>query len=760
MTGEPLSGASIELHELSRTTAADTQGQYRFSNLRKTLYHVHVTHVGFAAATASIRIGDADERFDFSLSPTAVELQEVLVESNHFKTGAKEHTLAMEILDAEYLRRKGKTSLAKALEDLPGLNAINTGVGIAKPVIRGMSHNRIIVNSQGIKQEGQQWGSDHGLEIDPFEPGRIEIIKGPASLGYGSDGLGGVINVFPPALPPDSSLSGSVQTLYQSNNHLFGASAMVQGGLTDRIFRVRLSAQDFGDYRVPADEFTYNSFRLPIYDNRLKNTAGKERNASVMVGVKKDWGYSTLTLSNFNQKAALFVGAVGIPRAYQLTPDGNNRNIDLPYQHTNHFKIVSNTSMLLGSDWLEADLGFQRNTRQEHSAPHAHGKGPRPEGTLAHGLTLSTLSGNVRYFRQAEKHNSVWGLQAQAQQNTRQGFEFLLPQYESFTTGLYLLEEFSWRNQFTLSGGIRGDYHFLNIARSVETLWGENMVPIRDYVRNEAIQRHYANVSGSVGISYYPGSDLNIKLNAGSSFRVPAANELSVNGIHHGTFRHELGNSSLNPERGYQLDANVSIQKKYLSVVASAFGSYYDGYIYLSPTAMFSSSLDPIAFPEGGQVYQFLQNNAVYGGGELAVDFHPIPPLHIKSTFECVYNLNLDTGLPLPFTPPPAVLSEINYTFTDTGRHLSDLNVGVSFRNVWAQNRTDRNEMPTAAYHLLGANAGATIHIGRFTADIALTAQNLTNRFYINHLSRYKLLNLPEQGRNFTVNLMIPFATM
>ncbi len=759
-TGAPLQGAVVEIHELNLTTLSGADGRYSFTNLRRALYHIHITHVGFSALTESVRVDGDNQTAHFRLNPTSIELQEILVESNHFKTGAKEHTLAMEILDTDFLRKKGKSTLANALEDIPGINAINTGVGIAKPVIRGMSHNRIIVNNQGIKQEGQQWGSDHGLEIDVFEPGRIEIIKGPASLRYGSDGLGGVINIFSPALPEDSSFTGSFQTMYKTNNGLLGVSAMAQGGKDSKIFRVRLSSQDFGDYRVPAETFTYNSYVLPIYNNRLKNTAGNERNLSVMGGIKKNWGYTTLTASNFHQKSALFVGAVGIPRSYQLTPDGNNRNIDLPYQQTDHLKIVSNTSMLWGKNWAEMDVAYQMNLRRERSNPHAHGKGLRPEGTLAHGMTLQTVSANLRYFQQKENESRVWGMQAEAQQNTRKGFEYLMPQYGRLASGVYVIEEFSWKNRYSFSGGLRADYGLIDILETSEAIYLDERTIGRYYQRNAPVRKSFANLSGSAGLSYYPSQELNMKLNLGTSFRMPGANELAINGIHHGTFRHELGNADLKSERGYQADANVSFQKKFLSVVASGFGAYYRDYIYLAPTAMFSSSLDPDAFPEGGQVYQFLQNNAVYGGGELAIDFHPLHRLHIKSTFECVYNLNLDSRLPLPFTPPPSAFSETSYNFPLRGRVLTDLLLGVSLKKVWAQDRTDRNEKPTGSYHIFGATVSATLEAGRFRADLSLTAQNLGNRFYINHLSRYKLLNLPEQGQNFSFNLLIPFATM
>lgn len=759
ITQTPLEGALVEIHELNRTASADSAGKFHFRDIRPASYHLHISHVGYSSVTVSQKIQD-HTAVTFSLLPTSIELNEIVVESNHFKTGARENSLAMEILDADYLRKKGKGTLVNTMEDLPGINAINTGVGIAKPVIRGMSHNRVIVNNLGIKQEGQQWGSDHGLEIDVFEPGRVEIIKGPGSLRYGSDGLGGVINLFAPALPGDSSLSGSVQGLYKTNNHLIGASAMVQGAGNGKIFRARLSSQDFGDYGVPAESFIYNSYVLPIYGNRLKNTAGKERNFSLMTGIKKNWGYSTLTLSSFHQKAALFAGAVGIPRAYQLTPDGNSRNIDIPYQQTNHLKAVSNTNLLLGKNWVEIDAGYQANLREERSNPHAHGKGPRPEGTLAHGLNLHTASLNLRYFEEKKAVSSVWGLQLEAQKNTRKGFEHLLPGFRKFTAGAYRLDEFSRNNRYTLSGGIRLDYGAIHVDETNEPVYSDEQVISRYYQRNARIRKQFLNFSSGLGLSVYPTPELNAKLNLGTSFRMPTPAELSVNGIHHGTFRHELGNSSLRSERGYQVDVNVSWQKKYLSLVVSGFGSYYDRYIYLAPTTLFSSSLDPEAFPEGGQIYQYRQNDAVYGGGELSVDFHPVRSLHLKSVLECVYNLNLDSRLPLPFTPPPSVLTEISYDFPLRKGFLRNLQLGLNLRNTGKQDRVDRNEKTTPGYYLLGSHAGASIRIGRFEADIQVVAHNLTDHFYINHLSRYKLLNLPEQGRNFSFNLLIPFATM
>ncbi|MEP4534624.1 MAG: TonB-dependent receptor [Cyclobacteriaceae bacterium] len=758
-TGEPLIGATVIIHELDRGITTDIDGRFSFANMREANYHLHVSYVGFEAITLAVKANGGDE-IRIELEPTSLELNEIVVESNHYKTGPREHTLSMEIIDAEYLKQNNKGTLINSLETLPGINAINTGVGISKPVIRGMSFNRVIVNDKGVKQEGQQWGTDHGLEIDMFEPGRIEVVKGPGSLMYGSDGLGGVLNIFPPSLPSTNTHRGSFQSIYKSNNQSISTSSMLEGNVNDRVYRVRFSTQDYGDYRVPAETFTYNGYNLELYNNQLKNTAGKERNFSGMVGVKKDWGYSTLTVSNYHLKAGFFAGAIGIPRSYQLTPDGDDRNIDLPRQVINHFKVISNNNILIGKNWLELDLGYQNNFRQEQSSPHAHGSGPVPEGSLALALRLHTFSLNARYFIKINENRSrIIGLQGQQQKNTQAGFEFLLPDFTSASAGVFLFEELNIKDKWTTTAGLRFDYANRMIDAYLQPIYSDETTIERYYQRNGNISKDFYNFSGAIGASFYPNKTLNIKANLGSSFKVPTANELSMNGVHHGPFRHEVGDSTLTSERGLQADISLSYQKSNFSLVASPYMSWFYGFIYLAPTSFVSGSLDADAFPEQGQVFMYRQNDAFFAGGELAAEYHPIEPLHLRTAFEYVYNYNLDTQLPLPFTPPASIFSEIHYELPLQVNLIEEIHIGVNYKKVFDQNRVDRNERTTPGYHLVGLNIGSNFQINNFHADLSLSVQNLTNTRYFNHLSRYRLLNLPEQGRNFVISLNIPFAS-
>ncbi len=673
------------------------------------------------------------------------------------RTGRKSAAPVGNTLDFIYLtksallKNQGNTFI-NTLEKLPGISSINTGVGISKPVIRGLSLNRVIVNEYGIKQEGQQWGVDHGLEIDQFNVDRVEVLKGPVSVLYGSDGIGGVINVLPPLIPEKNTFGGEALVNYKSNNDLFSASVRLQQNTNDFYTIVRATWQDYGSYRVPADEFTYNSYKLPIYNRRLKNTAGKERSISVLNGIRRKWGHSSLYLSNYNQDAGFFTGAFGIPRAYQLTDDGKPRNIGLPRQMINHFKAVSNTHFHFHRNILELDLGYQHNRRQELSQPHAHGNGPAPEGNLALQLDLHTLTGNVRYkFHPTEAWEVITGVSVQHQENVRDGYEFLIPAYKVTQGGVYVFSEYRFTNRFLISGGIRADAADQKADRSYIYLYNEAGEQTGAQQRSPYIRRDYVNGSGSLGLAWTIAEQWKLKANAGSAYRIPAMVELTANGVHHGTFRHEMGDSSLRAERGYMLDAGLYFQKGRIKVDATPFLNYFSNYIYLRPSARFSS------LPEAGQVYLYTQAQALFTGFESNVDIEITPSLNNRLSFEYVWNRNLDTRVPLPFTPPFSALNEIEYKPKIFRPLLHDLFLAVSGQYFAAQRRVDTNEPETDGYFLLHFSAGNTFTTGKHKLSLLVQLRNLTNARYLNNMSRYRILNLPEQGFNTQVILRYEF---
>jgi iron complex outermembrane recepter protein len=751
-SSHPLEGVSILLHELGKTTVSDANGYFHFDRLKAGNYHLHFYLVGYQSAERSIQLRSGMPVVEVALQQALVELRSAVIEESMTKAVQKEQSQTMDVVESKDMFRQGNSSLVKILEKIPGISSISTGTGVSKPVIRGMGFNRVVVAENGIKQEGQQWGGDHGLEIDQFAVERVEVVKGPSSLLYGSDGLGGVIHIRPAALPARNKLEGAILSTYRSVNNLLGLSAMVSLNKNDHFLRFRVSTQDYGDYRTPADTFLYNSFRLPIVNQRLKNTAGNERNIHLMTGLRRKWGYTTLTFSRFGQHTGLFSGAHGIPRSYQLTDDGDARNIDLPAQKVEHLKLLSNTSLLLHHSWIEIDLGYQQNHRREYSFPHAHGKGPQPSGSLELEFLLRTFSGNVRYhYDQSATSRWVFGINAQQQENQSGGFNFLVPDYRYASMGAFAFLRRSISETFLLNAGVRYDYGTVATDRFIRPVYADPQTITGYQQLSPQLDRVFGNWSGSSGFSWFPAEKLNVKFNLGSSFRMPSPPELTANGIHHGTFRHEVGDSTLRSERGYQSDLALHYEGRTWFLTITPFFNYFSKFIFLDPTSEFS------ILPDAGLIYRFNQADALHFGTEFHGDLHLLRSLHLALTGQFVRGLNLESTYSLPFTPPAQLRLDMAYEWEKAGKYFRDLYAGFQLQATARQQLTARNEPETPGFMLLNLDAGTAIRVGEQTWKIAFTVQNVFNTKYFVHLNRYRMLNLPEPGRNFMISLFIPF---
>jgi iron complex outermembrane receptor protein len=750
-TEEPLPGAVIFIHETSQHATSDPDGTFAFEGMKPGNYHIHVSYVGYQAIDKDIRLYEDMEPLLCAMSRSYIELGQINVEEDLVKSTLRQRPLNIEVVDKQYLEENLESNLANTLTSLPGMASINTGTGIGKPVIRGLSFNRVVVNNKGIKQEGQQWGSDHGLEVDQHTIGKIELIKGPASLLYGSDAMGGVLNLLPPAIPAKNSLTGELQGQWASVNQQRSTTAMVQGNYADVFLRGRFSYQRFNDFKVPAENFTYNTYLLPIANGRLKNTAGKERTVSASAGIRRNWGNLQVHFADFYQQAGLFTGAIGIPRGYQLEDDGDPTNIDIPRQTNRHQSVTLNGKLLYADSWLHFDVGYQRSLRREESFPHLHGSGPAPDGNLALLLDLKTYAANMRYHHFFKENvKSIFGLSAQHQNHTYGGFEFLVPAYRNTSAGAYYFTEYTHSAVSVISGGLRYDYGTIHADRHLQPIY-ENDSIVDHTVRVPAISRQFHNVSGSIGWSWFPNEFWNLKFNFGKTFRMPNPAELGSNGVHHGTFRHERGDPSLSSEHGFQLDAGIYYQRRKLLVKASPYFNYFKNYIFLRPSGQFS------LLPDAGQVYQYEQSDAIHTGLEATIDHHPMEQLHLELGAAYTGNYNLETYLPLPFTPPFNTQFLVDYKFLEVANWLKTVKVSSGIAYYAPQNRTDRNEPPTPGYALWDAHASFKFQLGKNQlAILQVWIKNILNTRYLKHLSRYRILNLPEPGRNFTVALRLP----
>ena len=687
-------------------------------------------------------------------------LPDVVVTESYQQRQAKKSALAVDVVDQDFLRKHFTGNFMQAMENIPGVQAMDIGSGFSKPMIRGMGFNRIAVLENGIKQEGQQWGADHGLELDAFNIGTVNVLKGPSSLLYGSDAMGGVIDITSPPVPSVDMLFGDVTLLGKSVNGTLGGSFMLGIKKSFWYAQVRYSEQHFGDYRIPTDTIVYLTQKMPVYGRKLKNTAGIERNIGFFAQYQRQRYKANYSVSNVYQKTGFFPGAHGIPDVSRVEDDGDSRNMELPYSKVNHLKVTTLQQYAWEKLVLSGDFGFQNNHREEWSVFHTHyGSQPVPEKypdkELAFNLNTLSASVKVRFIGSSSWEHAL-GWDGQHQRNDISGYSFLLPEYYRSTTGLLWLTTYKPNNVISVSGGMRYDYGYIHISSHEDAYLadylrkqGYDEEQVEHYKWNShAVKKKFGDYSFSLGLVWTPSERHMVKANVGRSFRLPGANELAANGVHHGTFRHEQGDANLKSEQGWQMDASYNLRYNGFSISVSPFVSWFSNYIFLRPTGEWS------VLPHAGQIYRYTGAEVLFAGTEATIDIHFLRSFNYRISGEYVYTYNCDEHIPLSFSPPFSMRNTLTW-------QRKQVMLYAEWQSIARQNRVDRNEDRTPGANLFHLGGSLNIPIrGNQAIEITLTARNIFNTRYYNHLSFYRKVEIPEPGRNFQLLIKIPFKKL
>ena len=732
-TNEPLAGATLYISDLKAFTSTNSSGEFAFTHLpSKGKFLLEVKYLGYKTTSQLIDLAK-ESSIIFALEISVIESAEVVITGTPFSANNSTNSLAVVSLSRAKLAQSAATNLIDAIAKVPGVAQVTTGGAISKPTIRGLGYNRVLTMVDGAREEGQQWGDEHGVQTDQFAAARIEVLKGPASLLYGSDALGGVINIIDDLVPAAGDFNGNFTTNYGTNSGLSGSSVMMQGNTDGFIYRGRISYKN-------AHAFSYK-------DKVVPNTGFNEINTSAMLGLNKTWGYTHLSLSRFATNIGLVEEGPDANGDY-LNEDGNiinnknagTRELALPYQNINHYRAALNSNVLINGAQLKSAFAFQRNIRKEFEETKA-------EPGL--NLGLNSLTYDVKYsFTNAGKWEPTIGLQGMYQININSGEEFLVPDYDSNNIGafVYLKRNFS---HGAINAGIRYDY------KNVD---GKDLLEDHDGHQHQifnAFSNSFSNVTGSLGIAYDIAENLNFKGNFGSGFRAPNIAELGANGKHEGTFRYEIGNSTLKQETSLQLDLSLTYQAEHITFGLNAYKNSIYHYIYISNLNNETIvATDHSGNTETVPVYRFLQTDANLVGGEAVVDFHVIKALHFENTFAYVKGTNQATKSPLPFIPAASLNNEISFEPNLKGLHDSFIKVGLN--HVFKQDRIDAFETTTNGYTLLDAGIGTSLKTKNGKLNLWITGQNLTNKLYYNHLSRYKLAGIYNQGRNVGFGVSVP----
>ena len=757
-----LAASTVSLQPGNRHIQADSEGFFKFEDVDAGNYILTVQFIGYEELTLPIVLSK-DTLIHLHLYPSPLVLSEITIKGENRRLGEKLSALPVEMISRDYLMQNNSTNFVQTLASIAGISSMDIGAGFSKPVIRGLGFNRVAVVDKGVVQQNQQWGADHGLEIDQYDIDNVQIHKGPMSLFYGSDAIGGVIEIMPPNVPDNDMFWGDITLIGKSNNNLMGTSASASRKKGNMFFRGRATIQSYADYRIPTDTIDYLTWRMPVHDRGMKNTAGREYNLSLSSNYDNDRFSSWLHFSDINTKNGFYPGAHGIPALDRLEHDGYHRNIEMPYSTSNHLKVISNSEWKLGIyDKINFDLGYQNNHREELSQFHTHYSNQLPpvsDPDRELQFILNTYSAGLKYSQDGEKRwSKVYGLSAEYQHNRVGGYSFLLPGFDRLSVGAFWLNIIRLNNNLTLTGGARYDIGRLNVDGFHDSILQEYLL-MQGYSDSEAdiyaqratdINRNFNDLSAAVGINLKINADHSLKLNIGNSFRYPGANELSSNGVHHGAFRHEMGNAGLKSEKGYQLDVDYQYDGSKLSVTLNPFITLFSNYIYLEPSGEWS------VLPHAGQIYRYNQSEALMSGGELIVEYDFDDRWSASSDLEYLYSINLSDNYPLPFSPPAAVTTDLMYSDLGSGV-ITQYSLALENRWVMDQKRVSRNEEMTPGANLwnLTAHAHWNINGKRFLTQ--LRADNIFNTSYLNHLSFYRKLNAPEPGRNIQLIVKVMF---
>ncbi|MFC2109756.1 TonB-dependent receptor domain-containing protein [Bacteroidota bacterium] len=715
ISNETIPFATIYFLDLQTGTVANENGEFSLENLPNNKLEIQISSIGYKSETAIINIAKKNKKV-FFLEESLHDLKEVFIVTPKGKLQT-ENSLQIVHKSIKNLKQSTSVSLAEAITNIAGVSQLSTGAGIGKPVIRGLSGNRIVTYAQGIRTENQQWGGEHGLGIGDIGIESVEVIKGPSSLLYGSDALGGVLYFIDALYAKPNHVESFLNTQFQSNT----LASLTSAGIKFNQKKIKWNL--FGAYNTHVD------YKTPSND-RVFNSRFNEVNLKGALGYSKDNWISNL-------KYSFLKNNFGIIEEDEKYSNTTKRDFDVPFQEINNHALSFENTFLFEEAKINAVLGYTGNRRKEFEHHEEHAEGETAMEHEEHGdeaalnMNLKTYTYNLKWFSPTISNNFeiILGSQGMYQTNSNSGEELIIPDALTKDFGIFSL--FNWDlKRIQLQSGIRRDY------RKIETSEHPNFV---------SLNKQFQNTNYSFGL-VYPLKKVVLKANFSAGFRAPNTSELVANGVHHGTNQYIKGNSLLKSEKAKQFDISLNYNNDHLSLTFNPFLNKIDNYIYLAPTG------NTI---ENTPVFEYLQNNATLYGGELGIHFHPHDYhwLHLESNLSTVF-VEDDDKKALPLIPATKINSSLKIAFESTKK----IRISTIFLNHiynFSQTRIGLNETESPNYQL--TNLGMNIHINSKKTPIEINTgvKNIFNTKYIDHLSRLKNLDINNQGINFYMGMTL-----
>lgn len=702
---EPLT-ANIYFPKLGIGTVANINGAYTINNISEGTYTVIFSMLGYSSISKRISIPeDIGVPLDIQMLESAVEMEQVII-STPFHKLQSDNVMKVDRISVNDLQAKGAITLSEGLSDIGGVSIVSTGIGIGKPVIRGLSSNRVLTYSQGVRLENQQFGEEHGLGINSAGIESVEVIKGPASLLYGSDALGGVLYINPEKFATSNKVTADFNSAYYSNT--LGTALNLGAQISGEKFKflARGATLSHSDYETGNEQ-------------RITNTRFNEKDLKAGLRFQDRTIKSTLRY-NYNR------ANIGIPE--EIAEQTTSKDLVSPFQEIDNHILSWENRIFLKKSSFDVKLGYLFNDRREFE-----------ESLMdpALQLKLNTFNYDVKYnLPDYGKFETILGVQGMFQENKNFGEELLIPDARTTDIGVMATTHYHLE-MIDLQAGLRFDHR--SIASDAYGNASET-----DFI--EAIDRSFNSFNAALGAKADFSEAIIGRLNIASGFRAPNLAELASNGVHEGTNRYEIGNAELNNEQNYQLDLSLEYRDEHFEVSANGFYNGIQDYIFITPTDLII---------DDAEVYQYVQENASLYGGELGLHIHPHPLdwLHIESSFETVIG-TLENGDDLPLIPANTIKNTFRVEFNER-QFLKDSFAFIKLENTLDQNNAGAFETRTPGYNLLSLGAGSSLSLRKLKLDLGVSVTNLTNESYIAHLSRLKPDSIQNIGRNITFSMRL-----
>jgi len=709
----PLPGAAIIISDLNKGTVSDKNGNYRLANIPDGRIRIQFSFIGFAKRIETIELYGDSLELDIMLQQTAVEADEVVV-SGVYNSTQHDNAVKIDVLKLDPHTIKTTPNFSEVLTRVPGVDMISKGSGVSKPVIRGLSMNDILVLNNGVRFENYQYSSHHPLGIDEFGIEDVEIIKGPASLLYGSDAIGGVINFIKEKPAPVGTIMGDYNLQLFSNTIGMTNNFGVKGTSKKFFGGVRAGQKTNADFLQGGGKFVPNS---RFNEMSVKTNAG----FTGRIGTFKLY-------YDFNKQK---LGLAEDEAINEITERGRENNIW--YQELNTHLLSSQNKLYLGRFKLDINSAYQ-NTELIHFGDI---------DVIEIQMRLSTLTYEARlHFPSKESSEYIIGIQGYNQTNINLNDRetIILPDALTNNNSMFGLLQYTLFKKLKFQTGIR--YDLRSILTQPVGLASDTMT------YRPALDKNYGSFSGSFGATYNLSEKLLFRANFAAAYRTPNLAELTSNGQHE--LRYEIGDKELVPENAYETDLSIHYHGENFTFDIAGFYNIVNNYIFISPTGDTTSS--------GIYIYRYKQANSDLYGGEAGLHIHPEPVewIHFESTFSSVIGKQTN-GDYLPFIPAHKLRIELRAE-KEKLLFLKKAFVSAYTTIYFNQDQPAPDETPTSGSALLDLSAGGNIKIQNQLMSVSISANNLFDTKYIDHLSTLKEAGFYNPGRNIALHIRIPFS--